>query len=353
MARRNEITKAKLQQLAQLHADGPLVLSAYLDLDPERFATAGARATEVHSLLDGARRRIEAQELSHEGREQLRGDLERLSDHLQAGDFPAGAEGLAVFCCSSLQLFDSLALPEPVETSFSLAQTPSIAPLTEIGPPGHWCVTLVNRRVVRILRGSESNLVQVADFDDDVHGQHSQGGWSQARYQRSVEHDVEAHLRHTAEVLLSQYRRRPFAGLLIAAPHELRQKFHGMLHSYLRERFAGFLDIDVENSSEEQVRSAAAKLILEHDRERVDENLERLRAELGRQGRAAAGVQDVMRALEERRVEVLLYHPNEGSPGEEVVEKAIEAAFAQDAEVLAVDTPDLGPLGGIAAVLRF
>jgi hypothetical protein len=34
-------------------------------------------------------------------------------------------------------------------------------------------------------------------------------------------------------------------------------------------------------------------------------------------------------------------------------EEATEAAIARDAEVLAVDGPDLGPLGGIAALLRF
>ena len=38
---------------------------------------------------------------------------------------------------------------------------------------------------------------------------------------------------------------------------------------------------------------------------------------------------------------------------EDVLEEAIEAAIAQDAEVLSVEGPDLGPLGGIAALLRF
>lgn len=353
MTRRNEITKDTLQRLAGMRADGPLVLSAYLDLDPERFATATARQTQVRSLIDGARRRIEAAELTHAQREQLRADLERLENHLEDEAFPRGAAGLAVFCCSSLELFESLALPEPVEGSITFEGTPHIAPLAEIGPPGRWCVALVNRRAARIMRGSESSLVQIAAFGDDVHGQHSQGGWSQARYQRSVEHEVEDHLRHAANVLLSQYRRRPFAGLLIATPQELRQKLHGLLHSYVRERFVGYLDVDVENATEEQVWESASKAIAGHHEQRVAENLDRLRTELGRKGRAAAGVEDVLRALEERRVEVLLYDRNGRARSGEVIEQAVEAAVAQDAEVLAVEAPDLGPVGGIAAVLRF
>ena len=35
---------------------------------------------------------------------------------------------------------------------------------------------------------------------DDVHSQHDQGGWSQARYQRGVEKEKDDHLAHTAEV---------------------------------------------------------------------------------------------------------------------------------------------------------
>jgi hypothetical protein len=50
---------------------------------------------------------------------------------------------------------------------------------------------------------------------------------------------------------------------------------------------------------------------------------------------------------------VLLYERNGQSPTGEVVEQAVQAAVAQDAEVQPVDAPDLGPLGGIAAVLRF
>jgi peptide chain release factor subunit 1 len=353
MTRRNEITKATMQRLAGLRAGGPLVLSVYVDLDPERFATAGARQTQISSLIDTARRRIEAAELSHEHREQLRADLDRVAEHLRAGRFPSGAAGLAVFCCSSLELFESLALPESVHSAITFEESPQVGTLAEIGPPKQWCVTLVNRRMTRILRGSESNLVQVAEFGDNVHGQHSQGGWSQARYQRSVQHDVEEHLRHTADALLSQQRRRPFAGLLIAAPQELRQRLQSLLHPYVRERLVDFLDVDVESATAEEVWRSASELIARHDEQRVDENLERLRSELGRSGRAAAGTESVLRALEERRVEVLFYERNGQSPGNTVLEHAVQAAVAQDAEVLPVDSPDLGPLGGIAAVLRF
>jgi peptide chain release factor subunit 1 len=351
VAARNEITEARLQRLASLRADGRRVLSVYLDLDPERFATPPARASEVDSLLDEAARRIESEQHSHEELEQLRADLDRVRGHLRAGGYTQGARSHAVFCCSSLELFEALSLPEPVDSRVTVSEAPFIEPLVEIGPPASWCVALVNRRLARVLRGSASNLVEVVSFGDSVHGQHDQGGFSQARYQRSVENDVEAHLRHTGEVLLRQFERKRFVGLLLAAPEELRSHVADKLHPYVRERLIGYLNLDVENSTLEDVRSLAANEIERHQQATLDRRLEELRARLGRGERAAAGAEDVLRALEERRVGILLYDPQ--PLDEAVAEHAVHAALEQDAEVLPVRTPDLGPLGGIAALLRF
>ncbi len=379
MPARNEITEAKLERLAGLHADGPRVLSLYLDLDPERFATPPARTSEMDSLLDEASRRIESERHPHEELEQLRGDLARVRDHLQNDRYTDGARAHAVLCCSLLNLFEAISLPEPVESRVTISDTPFIEPLVEIGPPAPWCVALVNRRLTRVLRGSSNSLSEVMSFGDQVHGQHSQGGWSQARYQRSVEHDVESHLRHTGEALLRQFERSQFVGLLLAAPAELRTHVAANLHPYVRERLVGYLKLDVENSTLEHVRAEAAKAIEGHDLEVVGERLEELRARLGRGERAAAGADDVLRALYERRVGTLLYNPQQPIKGaacaqcglmqtgagtcpvdgtqleqrEDLLEQAVHAALAQDAEVLTVDTPDLGPIGGIAALLRF
>jgi peptide subunit release factor 1 (eRF1) len=347
---RNEITPDTLQRLARIQADGERVLSTYFNLDPERFATPPARASQLRSLIDEAGRRIESGNRAHDELEQLRGDLDRVAEHLRRDRFAEGAHAHAVFCCSPLDLFETLSLPQPVEAFVTVDAKPFIAPLAEIGPAGRWAVALVNRRLTRVLRGSASNLGEVLSFGDNVHGQHSRGGWSQARYARSVTHDVEEHLRRTRQALLSQYRRRPFGGLLIAAPEELRSAVVEALHPYVRERLAGFIDVDVETATPDQVRAGAERVIAQRQEQQVRAQLERLRAGLGNEGRAAAGREQVLRCLDERRVETLLITQGAREP---IVERAVHAALDQGADVLPVDSPDLGPLGGIAAVLRF
>ncbi|MGH2967979.1 MAG: hypothetical protein ACRDK0_02765, partial [Solirubrobacteraceae bacterium] len=107
--------------------------------------------------------------------------------------------------------------------------------------------------------------------------------------------------------------------------------------------------------------------------------LDRLTEGVGRGGRGAGGLSDVLSALNEARVETLLISRGFTAPGardpqsgllyasaaeapatsslervDDVVEKAIEKAIEQSAEVIGVrHHDDLGPLGGIGAVLRY
>jgi len=99
------------------------------------------------------------------------------------------------------------------------------------------------------------------------------------------------------------------------------------------------------------VQWVATEALEDHQRAIVRGRVGEVWARLGRGERAAAGAEDVARALTERRVGTLLYDRQQH--GEDFVEQAVHAALEQDAEVFPVETPDLGPLGGIAALLRF
>ena len=226
--------------------------------------------------------------------------------------------------------------------------------------------------------GDGGGLEETDRVEDDVHSQHDQGGWSQARYQRGVEKEKDDHLVHVAEVAFSAYKRRGFDRLLIGAPDELVNDLKAKLHPYLRERIVGRLHLDVENTSLEDVKAAAGKAIEGWSRRCERESLDRLTEGVGRGGRGAAGLAAVLQALNEQRVDTLLVADGYRSPGgrdtdtgmlfagdhgpdgqelercENIVEPAIEKAIEQSAKVIKVRYhDDLGPLGGIGAVLRY
>jgi peptide chain release factor subunit 1 len=380
----NDITRERLRRLAATRPADAKVLSLFLNLDPREFATPPARGTEVRSVIDRATRLVRDDEsLTHAERASLRADLERVQAELgNSGMDAKGAHGLAVFASSAAGLFEVLKLSEPVDHDPVIADTPYVEPLSAIGAPERWCALLVNRRTARLFCGAGGALDELELIEDDVHRQHDQGGWSQANYQRSVEKEVADHLRRAAEVAFATLKDDLPVGILVGAPQELAGDFEAQLHPYLRERLAGRLDIDVENSTPEDVRRAASTRIEQATRAVQDAALARLAEGFGGgPGRAASGLEPVLTAVHEQRVEILLVDAGFAAPGvacptcgwlgpdatascpadgtaverrADVVEAAVERALTQAADVHVLrDRPELASHGHVAAVLRF
>lgn len=376
----NPITRGRLRRLADVHPEHGRVLSVFLNLDPAEFATPAARSTAITSVLTEAAHRVDGAEgLDHDEREALRADLERVRQALSASDLAAnGTRAVAVYACAPAELLEVVALRRPVDSQVVVDRTAHVEPLVADAERERWCVVLANRRAARLFTGGGDDLVETDRIEDDVHSQHDQGGWSQARYQRSIEKDKDDHLAHTAGVAFELYKRRGFDRLLLGAPDELVRDLEQKLHPYLRERIVGCLHLDVEHSSLEDVRAAAGAAMEDWSRSGEREALDRLIAGVGRGGRGAAGLADVLGALNDARAEVLLIADGFRARGhrdretgmlyaegeapadrpvedcETIVEPAVEKAIEQSARVIAVrHHDDLGPLGGIGAVLRY
>jgi hypothetical protein len=367
----------QLRSLAELRLDRPVVLSLYLNLDPSQFATPPARKTSVRSLIDEAERRLrERNGLTHDDKTALQASLERASAFLQ-NDLPSdGAHGVAVFASVRGDLFEALKLPRSVPNRVAIGHSPLVGPLARLERRERWCLALVNRRDARIFRGSPDGLREIEQIHDLVFGQHDQGGWSQARYQRGIEKEKDDHLKNTGDALMRHFKRQPFERLILGGPREVVTDFEQKLHHYLRERLAGRIEVDVEHSSPDQVLEAARPLIEELEQKREQEALEKL----GERG--ACGLDEVLPPLNERRVELLILDEQFGgvtgvqclecgwlglegercpADGSELVElddltdAMIELSVQQSADLLAVrhERGALEAHGGAAALLRF
>ena len=348
------ITRGRLRRLAEIRPETGRVLSVYLDLDPSQFATPPARATQINAALTQAERLIDdaRDDLSHDDLVALRADVTRIREELDPSGLGAGGtRGLAVFACGPAGLFEIVRLPDPVETRVVLAETASIQPLATAGDHERWCVVLASSQDGRIFLGDEGGLEEVdrvyeeLTFDSNT----GNGQWAERRMQTTWQRERREHLDHVAEHIFRTLKNTPFDRLIISAPEPMDHDLEALLHPYVAERLAGRIRIDVENVNADAVLEAATPVFEAVRREHEREIVERLRAGIGREdGRAAAGVEAVREALEQARVETLLLEPR--TPHEDLIERALEQA----AEVLVLrHHPDLGPLGGVAAVLRF
>jgi peptide chain release factor subunit 1 len=353
----DDVTSERLRSLAAARAPaGRRVLTIYFDLDPSRFATGEARATEISSVLDEAERLARSADgsLPHEGKAALRADVERVREWFGREFSAKGAHGLSLFACGPSGLFEALRLPCPAPRQVAVGKAPLIRPLAELGPATRWAVLLVNRRHGRLFSGTRWALAEAGDvYDreaDRTRAGVREGGLSEMRYQRSVEEEAKHHFAQVSEGMLQRLKRRPFHRLLVAAPDPEYAEVVERLHPYVRERCAGRVDVDVEHATTDQVLEASAEAMRADTERRAAEALERLRAGIGRGDGAVHGHAAVHDALEQQRVEVLLYDARADTD----LEEPVRAALLQSAEVINVgDAEDLAPLGHIAAVLRF
>jgi peptide subunit release factor 1 (eRF1) len=185
-----------------------------------------------------------------------------------------------------------------------------------------------------------------------------------------------------ASVLFEHFKQKHFDRLVLATPAEMAPEMESRLHPYLRDCLAGRVHLDVNHSTAEDVRKAAAELLMAQDRAHEQETLDRLQEGVSTGGRGVCGLADVLGAINEARVETLLINEDTSAPGRfdpesgfltpmegvqttpdgrvlkevsDVVEPAIEQALEQSGSVMVVrHAPEtLQELGGIGALLRF
>lgn len=372
-----------LRRLADLHFDEARVLSIYLDLNPSEFATPAARSTEVTSVTDAAERHLRSlDDLSHDQRSALREDIEQVRSYFNGPEFtPQGAQAVAVFSSRQAGFFEALRLPRSVPSRFAVDDSPYVEPLADLVGSGRWAVLLVNRRKGRLLVGSPDRLTEVKSFGDEVAGAVNESSpGSVQRDEQAVAQEAYDHLKLVSEALFKRSERAPIDRLVVGSPKELASEVDKTLHPQLKQRMAGHVDIEVEYSKPDDVLSAVAGLMEEDERRREREVLDALEAGVSTGGRGTAGLDETLAALNEFRVETLVYEQGFSAPGvlckdcgwlgpeveqcpvdggelehrDNVVEPAIEKTLEQSAHVLVVrHHEDMGTRGGIGAVLRF
>ena len=232
---------ATARQMLERTGEHP-VISVYLDLDPSQFATAPARATQVRSLIDEAERdgRLDKDALSHADRSALTADLERLEAYLGSDEPPvSGARALAVFCSGQDDLFEAIPLGGVIAPRVVIAPTPLIEPLVAGPDEGRVAVVLISHRSGRILLGNLRELQEAEDVSDDVHGRTARGGLSQHNYERSIEADVQHHLRHVAEELYRSWQQERFSRLVLGGTAQDVDQFASELPNDLRPAARG------------------------------------------------------------------------------------------------------------------
>lgn len=371
-----------LRELAGFRAENGCAISLYVDLDPSVAPTAGDAATRINSLLDAGGKSEAALRgnLTHDERQGLRDDFERLRAYFAEEFDRDGAHGAAVFTASRDNLWRPLALTESVPDRIRVNREFYLAPLVPLVGRGDGAlVAAVSRERGELYRLRAGRLEEIADRSEEQPRRHDQGGLSQARHQRHIDNLAHEHLGTVAGELDRQLRLLGNPRVVVVCAEDQRAEFLELLSNAAASAVVGWASAEAHAGPPELL--AAVAPVLERWRAgQEDECFERWRDEAGRNGRATAGWSATLEAASDGRVGVLLYQdgvrrdawccpacgraaagvgtcPLDGAAlehSEDGVDLAIHRTLAHGGTVWAARyRRDLEPVEGIGALLRY
>jgi peptide chain release factor subunit 1 len=368
-----------LRDLAGFRAAKGVAVSFYLDLDPSVTPTAGELATRVNSLLADAARHVDRSDLNHDQRKSMRVDLDRIRTYVENELVRDGAHGLAVFADDLDNLWRPLTLTESVSDAVKADAELYLTPLVPLVGRGEGAlVAVVGRERGELYRLRAGRLEPLAELTEVQPRRHDQGGWSQANYQRHIDHLVQEHLQRVADELERRVRRGR-ERIVVVTTEETKAAFDGLVSKAVKAAIVGWTTAEAHGGPPELL--SAATPVLESFRAHEEEAaVERWREEAGRNGRATAGWETTLEAASDGRVDLLLYrngirHPAFRCPScgrlaaedgtcpldgtrmeqtDEGLDLAVHQTLSNGGTVWAVTTRgDLDPVEGIGALLRY
>ena len=373
-----EVNREFLRKLAEWKTDGTPCSSVYLDVDGRKYPRKQDYLLRAEELCH--RLREQAARSDRDARRSVEQDTIRMIEFLREMD-RGPTRGLALFSASGAGLWEDVRVPRPLPDRAAVSDAPHVLPLEALVETYEsFCTVIVDREKARIFLARMGQIEEESDVFDDVPGRHDQGGWSQSRYRRHIEEHVGRHLKHVADELLRFFKRKKFDHLIMAGPEEVLSEFERGLHDYLRRRIASRTTLPMTATVDEVlVKSLAVEEAVEVQRER--EVVERLTAEASAGRQAVTGLDPVLGALNDGRVETLVVPFGLSGRGArcvdcgrlaskgskcatcggrleavpDVVESAVAAALRQSSrvETLSLTTPADGNHQEIGALLRY
>ena len=368
-----DITEETIRELAAFKGREP-VTSCFLDVDGRRLLHQQQIEQELESVLKPARIRANGHSpgVSH--------DLDRIEKFVRDGFDRSGTRGLAMFSCAAPELWKVVPLPVPVRSRIVVNSQPAVGELKAMAQQAERLgVLLVDRQRARMFVFELGDLVEHTEQIDELpRDVDTRPKSERSDHANHIDELREQHLHHAARLAWDVYQRVGFERFTANAPEDVTVRLRELYHPYLRERFCGRIAVTPTGSTEE-IRKAALDVQerIKHDRGRTA--MSRFVDAVGT-GRGVRGLDATLDALGSHRVDTLVVSQGFEKMGwrcepcgqlnssqrtcpscgaemmelHDVVEEAVEAAFAQSGHVeIVADNADLDAHGRIGALLRY
>lgn len=376
--------KESLARLTRVRPGRHRVVSCYLKLEPRDRV----RGKYLIKLKNRAREVMDALPrlgLPRDVEEDVRRDIERIVEHLRVpGNLPA-TQGIAVFACSGIELFEAIPVPVIHRSRLAVDATPLVRELASLEDEfGRILTAVVDRTGARFfevtafdvneLPGLHSPSTRGGRFRGDNDGP----GWGEHAYNNRIREEKQRHFEAVARQLFEVDRRQPAHGIVLGATGTDAGAVEPFLHNYLADRLMGSVKLTPRQANSALVHEATLAVREAWERETEKHLVEEVLEAAGNRW-AVNGVRETLKALARGQVRSLLVHADVAMPGFrcsesgrlalterecrgegdaipvlDVIDDAIEEALRQHVDVNVVyDTEAAEQIDGLAGMLRF
>jgi peptide subunit release factor 1 (eRF1) len=377
--------RERLQRLGAMNAGRHRVVTCYQKLEP-RDRSRGKYLIKLKNRVREVVQALPRLGLDRATQDEVERDLDLIQVHLRTpGNLPS-TQGVALFACGPIGLFEAVPLPFVYRSRLAVDTTPLVRELASVEDEFGRLVTVVlDRTAARFfevtaftaneLPGLRADSTRGKRFRSDSDGS---SGWGEHTYNNRIREEKQRHFEAIARELFAIDRRHPAHGIVLAGTGTEAAAVEPFLHNYLVERVLGTARLNPKDATPAKVHEAtlAVREAWERDSERslVSEMQEALGS-----GWSVNGMTPTLRALSRGQVRALLVHADAGQPGFrcadsgrlalterdcraegepapvlDVVDDAIEEALRQKVDVNVVYEPAArDAIEGLAGLLRF
>jgi peptide subunit release factor 1 (eRF1) len=374
----------RLARLTTVAAAPHRVVTCYLKLEP-RDRTRGKYLIKLKNRVRAVLHALPRLGVDRPLHEEVVRDLERVQQYLRTPANLPSAQGLALFACEAIGLFEALPLPVVHRSRVAVDSTPLVRELASVEDEfGRLLTVVLDRTGARFFEVTAYECRELAGLRADstrgkrFHGDQSGPGWGEHTYNNRIRAEKQRHYEAIARELFTIDRRQPAHGIVLAGTGTEAGAVEPFLHTYLAERLIGTTRLNPKEASPAVVHAAtlAVRQAWERETERgeVSEMIEALGSRW-----SVNGLDPTLRALSRGQVRTLLVHADASEPGfrcgtsgrltrserdcrEEgepvpvldIVDDAIEEALRQRVDVNVVyDSEARSAVDGLAGLLRF
>lgn len=374
----------RLARLTGIRADGHRVVSCYLKLEP-RDRSRGKYLIKFKNRVREVLGGLERLGLERRVQDEVARDVQRVQDHLRSPSTLPPSQGIAVFACEGLGLFESVPLPVVYRSRLAVDHTPLVRELASVEDEfGRLLTVVFDRTSARFFEVTAYDTRELAGLRADstrgkrFHGDQDGPGWGEHAYNNRIRQEKQRHLEAISRELFALDRRHPAHGIVLAGTGADAGAVEPFLHNYLVERVIGTARINPKDATPSLVHGATLAVREEYERDEERALVREMLDGLG-SGWALNGITPTLRALSRGQVRSLLVNADAAEPGFrcgdsgrlalterecrgegtpipvlDVVDDAIEEALRQGVDLNVVYEPQArDAIDGLGALLRF